>query len=67
MLIARRKVKNAIKNVEVAIARMEQLYATEYEMITTLKEMRIQLWGLMKEMDIITTIEGKSTWFDPSD
>lgn len=43
MLIARRKVKNAIKNVEVAIARMEQLYATEYEMITTLKEMRIQL------------------------
>jgi hypothetical protein len=43
MELTRRKVKNAVKNIEVAIARLEQLYSTEYDMIERLKDIRIQL------------------------
>jgi len=56
MEICRKKLKNAIKNIEVALIRMEELYPLEFDQINTLKEVRIQVGWVIQEIDHKTKI-----------
>jgi len=52
MKIIRKKLKNAIKNIEIAIETAEESHPAECTLIEELKAERIKLWGLIEEIDI---------------
>lgn len=60
MDITKRKLINAKKNIEIAIVRLEQLYPTEYDIIDKLKENRIQIGWVIREVDVYSKIEEKA-------